>query len=158
MTSGVLSGGLAVWGGLTQDCTGGSYHVTGSYNGYLVANSGGNAGFNTYYNAASDAGLGCAIVGASNYSGLTLDVNVVAVPSNELIVGVHTADGNQAETTVALNAGQQTVKLTWAQIRKKSDCGPPTGSNITTIYYVFLWFSDSATHAVDATFSNIGFY
>jgi hypothetical protein len=158
MSSGVLSGGLACWSGIAQDCTGGNYHITGSYNGQGVPNAGGNAGFNTFYNVASDAGPGCSIVDASNYSGLTLDVNNVTIPDNTLIVGINNADGNKAETTLTLTAGQQTVHISWAQLKKSSNCGPPTGSNIATIYYVFKWFSDSNAHAVDATFSNIGFY
>ena len=163
MTNNTLSGGLAAWSGLTGTCTGGAFHVTGSYGGSQLAKAdgtfwGGNAGFNTFYNAPTATGVGCSIVDASQYQGLTLDVDATTVPSNKLIVGVNLADGNAAETTVTLTAGSQTVPIKWGQLTKKANCGPATGSDITGIYYVFLWFQDSAMHDVDATFSNVGFY
>lgn len=113
---------------------------------------------NTFYNAPSDAGVGCSIVNASTYQGLTLDIDAVTVPNNTLIVGVNLADGNSAETTLTLTAGKQTKNIPWGSLKKKVACGPAIGSNIDGIYYVFAWIDDDAQHAVDATFSNIGFY
>ncbi len=158
MTNNTLSGGLAVWGGLAQDCAGGAYHVTGSYAGYLVANTGGNAGFILFYNAPTDAGVGCSILNASNYKGITLDIDNVSIPNNQLIVGINTADGNKAEITVSLTAGKQSKQISWGQLKKAAACGPAPESQIASVYYVFPWMNDAVTHTVDATFTNVGFY
>jgi len=158
MSNNVLSGGLAAWSGLTADCTTGDMHVTGSYGGALVPNAGGNAGFNTFYNAPGDAGIGCSIVDASSFQGLTIDINNVTIPNNQLIVGVNLANGNAAETTLTLTAGKQSKQIPWTMLAKKALCGPAIGSNIAGIYYVFPWLNDADQHTVDATFSKIGFY
>lgn len=158
MSNNSLSGGLAIWGGLAQDCTGGAYHVTGSYAGFLVANTGGNAGFTLFYNVPTDAGIGCSILNASNYKGITLDIDNVTIPNNQLIIGMNTADGNKAEVTISLTAGKQSKQIAWGQFKKGSACGPAPETQIASIYYVFPWMNDTATHTVDATFTNVGFY
>jgi hypothetical protein len=159
MSDGTLSGGLSCWSGITGTCSGGSMHVTGTYPGYAVASTNGNAGCNTFFNVGGDAGPGCSILDASNHKGIQFDITVTNVPDNTLIVGVDLTNGNALETTVTtLVAGTQTVKLPWAQLPPKNNCGPRDGSIIKNVYLVFKWFNDAVDHAVDATFTNIGFY
>ena len=165
-SSGTISGGFGTWGGINPDCatTTGAMHVSGSYMGadYTDVDSGtkgaGIAGMNTYFNTPGDAGGGCSILNASSYTGFTFDIDVVAAPGNILIVGFNMADGNTAELTQVLPLGKTTQKFEFGSFSKKTFCGPPTASDITTIYLVFPWYSGIDKHDVDVTFTNIGFY
>jgi hypothetical protein len=162
--SGIISGGFGIWGGINADCaaTAGAMHVSGSYMGadYVDAGTKGSgiAGMNTYFNVPGDAGGGCSILNASSYSGFTFDADVTAAPGNLIIVGFNSADGNSAELNQVLPMGKSTQKFDFGVFSKKTFCGPPTGSNITTLYLVFPWYSGTDKHDVDVTFSNIGFY
>ncbi len=153
------SGSFACWSGVTAVCSGSDLRVTGIYPGYAVTNSSGNAGCNTQFNVPSDAGPGCAILNASAHKGITFDLTVATVPDDTLIVGVQLANGNQMETTLTnLTMGAHHVELSWPYLAPMNNCGPKDGSNITNLYLVFKWFADRGNYAVDATFSNLGFY
>ena len=162
--SGIISGGFGTWGGIQADCatTAGAMHVSGSYMGADYVDGGtkgsGIAGMNTYFNVPGDAGGGCSILDASSYSGFTLDIDVTAAPGNILIVGFNLADGNAAELNQVLPMGKSTQRFDFGVFTKKAFCGPPTASDIVTIYLVFPWYSGTAEHDVNVTFSNIGFY
>ena len=146
---------------LTMTCATNSMHITGSYLGNSTAapmdgNGGWGANLQTTY---PDAGPGCQMIDGTGLNGLTLDINVTTLPTgNHLDIGITLANGNSADYTAVLSAGPQTLKIPWACFKNKNLCGSIPGPGITNFYYSFDWFNDGATHAVDITLSNIGFY
>jgi hypothetical protein len=68
------------------------------------------------------------------------------------------ANGNSADYSATLTAGRQTVQIPWACFKNKNLCGSVPGPGITNLFYAFDWFNDAATHPVDITLSNVGFY
>ena len=99
------------------------------------------------------------MIDGTGQTGLTLDINVATLPTgNHLDIGISLANGNSADYTAVLTAGAQTVKIPWACFKNKNLCGSVPGPGITNFYYSFDWFNDGATHAVDITISNLGFY
>jgi hypothetical protein len=99
------------------------------------------------------------MINGTALTGLTLDINVTTLPTgNHLYVGINLANGNDASYTAVLTAGAQTVKIPWACFKNNKLCGSVPGPGITDFYITFDWFNDSATHAVDITISNLGFY
>jgi hypothetical protein len=147
---------------LTMACATNSMHIAGSYLGTsTAAQMDGNAGWGANLQVnSSDAGPGCQMIDGSGLTGLTLDVNVTTLPAgNHLYVGMTLANGNSADgPTLVLTPGPQTVKIPWACFKNKLLCGSIPGPGITNFYIDFDWFNDAATHAVDITLSNIGFY
>jgi hypothetical protein len=145
---------------LTMACATNLMHITGSYLGGTFNTMDGNAGWGANLQVnSSDAGLGCQMIDGTRLAGLTLDVNVTTIPAgNHLYVGINLANGNSAYYTAVLTAGAQTVRIPWACFKNEKACGSIPGPGITSFYYTFDWFSDAATHAVDITLSNIGFY
>jgi hypothetical protein len=146
---------------LTMTCATNSMHIAGSYLGYSVAPPmDGNAGWGANLQVnSSDAGLGCQMIDGTRLAGLTLDVNVTTIPAgNHLYIGINLANGNSAYYMAVLTAGAQTVRIPWACFKNEKACGSIPGPGITDFYYTFDWFNDAATHAVDITLSNIGFY
>jgi hypothetical protein len=112
---------------------------------------------------SSDAGPGCQMIDGSGLTGLTLDVNVTTLPAgNHLYVGMSLANGNSGDNSAAgtavLTPGAQTVKIPWGSFKNKLLCGSIPGPGIASFFLYFDWFNDGATHAVDVTISNFGFY
>ena len=146
---------------LTMACATNSMHIAGSYLGSSTAapmdgNAGWGANLQTTY---PDAGAGCQMIDGTGLTGLTLDINVTTLPTgNHLDIGITLANGNSADYTAVLTTGAQTVKIPWTCFKNKNLCGSVPGPGITNFYYSFDWFNDGATHAVDITLSNIGFY
>jgi hypothetical protein len=148
---------------LTMACATNSMHIAGTYLGTsAAAQMDGNAGFGANLQVnSSDAGPGCQMIDGSGLTGLTLDVNVTTLPAgNHLYVGMTLANGNSADgPTLVLTPGAQTVKIPWGSFKNKMLCGSIPGPGITNFYIDFDWFNDGpATHAVDVTISNFGFY
>jgi len=146
---------------LTMTCATNSMHIAGSYLGVsTAAPMDGNAGWGANLQVnSSDAGLGCQMIDGTRLAGLTLDVNVTTIPAgNHLYIGINLANGNSAYYMAVLTAGAQTVRIPWACFKNEKACGSIPGPGITDFYYTFDWFNDAATHAVDITLSNIGFY
>ena len=146
---------------LAMTCAANSMHITGSYLGSsTAAPMDGNAGWGANLQVnASDAGPGCQMIDGSRLTGLTLDVNVTTIPAgNHLYVGMSLANGNSADGTAVLTPGAQTVKIPWGSFKNKLLCGSIPGPGIASFYIAFDWFNDGATHAVDITISNFGFY
>ena len=139
---------------LTLACAAGAMHVSGSYSG----SGGGNAGFGTYLQTYSDAGMGCPKMDITSFTGVTIDINATTVPSNSIYFGLSLGDGNSAEKTITTVAGTQSLKIPFASMTNKNKCGSVTGPGVAGIYISFAWFNDAASHPVDVTFSNIGFY
>jgi hypothetical protein len=135
-------------------------HIAGSYTGSTGNTMDGNAGWGAHLQVnASDAGPGCQMIDAATLTGLTLDINVTTIPvGNHLYLGINLANGNNAEYTLVLAAGAQTVKIPWGSFINKKACGSVPGPGITDFYLTFDWFNDGASHAVDITISNLGFY
>jgi hypothetical protein len=135
-------------------------HIAGSYLGSAGNTNDGNGGWGAHLREdSSDAGPGCQMIDGSGLTGVTVDINVTTIPAgNHLYLGVNLANGNNAEYTVVLAAGPQTVKIPWGSFVNKKACGSVPGPGITDFYLTFDWFNDSATHAVDLTISNLGFY
>jgi hypothetical protein len=100
------------------------------------------------------------MISGAGLTGLTLSVNVTTLPAgNHMYVGVTLANGNSGTYTALLAAGAQTLKIPWACFKNDKTCGTIPGPGITNFYFAFDWFNDSgATHAVDVTISNLGFY
>jgi hypothetical protein len=146
---------------LTMACATNSMHIAGSYLGSSTAapmdgNAGWGGNLQTTY---PDAGPGCQMIDGSAQTGLTLDINVTTLPTgNHLDIGISLANGNSADYTAVLTTGPQTVKIPWACFKNKLLCGSVPGPGITSFFLSFDWFNDAATHAVDITLSNIGFY
>jgi len=146
---------------LTMACATNSMHIAGSYLGSSTAapmdgNAGWGANLQTTY---PDAGAGCQMIDGTGQTGLTLDINVTTLPTgNHLDIGISLANGNSADYSAVLTAGAQTVKIPWACFKNKLLCGSVPGPGITDFFFCFDWFNDAATHAVDITLSNIGFY
>jgi len=145
---------------LTMACATNSMHITGSYLGVTFNTMDGNAGWGANLQTTyPDAGLGCQMIDGTRLTGLTLDINVTTLPAgNHLGIGINLANGNSAYYAAVLTAGAQTVKIPWACFKNVYLCGSVPGPGITSFYYTFDWFNDAATHAVDITLSNIGFY
>jgi hypothetical protein len=146
---------------LTMACATNSMHIAGSYLGSsTAAPMDGNAGWGANLQTTNpDAGLGCQMIDGTRLTGLTLDINVATLPTgNHLDIGISLANGNSADYTAVLTTGPQTVKIPWACFKNKLLCGSVPGPGITSIFFNFDWFNDGATHAVDITLSNIGFY
>jgi len=146
---------------LTMACTTNSMHIAGSYLGSsTAAPMDGNAGFGANLQVnSSDAGPGCQMIDGSGLTGLALDIDVTTIPAgNHLYIGVTLANGNSADHTIVLAAGTNTVKIPWGGFTNKQKCGSIPGPGITDYYLSFDWFNDSATHDVDITISNFGFY
>ena len=146
---------------LTMTCATNSMHIAGLYLGYSVAPPmDGNAGWGANLQVnSSDAGPGCQMIDGSKLTGLTLDINVTTLPTgNYLDIGINLANGNSADYQAVLTAGAQTVRIPWACFKNEKACGSIPGPGITSFFYAFDWFNDAATHAVDITLSNIGFY
>jgi hypothetical protein len=120
----------------------------------------GNAGWGAHLQVnSSDAGAGCQMIDAGALTGLTLDINVTTIPAfNHLYLSINLANGNTADYTIVLAAGAQTVKIPWGSFKNDKACGSIPGPGITDFYIDFDWFNDGATHAVDITISNLGFY
>jgi hypothetical protein len=120
----------------------------------------GNAGWGANLQVnSSDAGPGCQMINGSGLTGLTLDVNVTTIPAgNHLYVGMSLANGNSADGTAVLTSGTQTVKIPWGSFKNKLLCGSIPGPGIASFYIAFDWFNDAASHDVDITISNFGFY
>jgi hypothetical protein len=106
----------------------------------------------------SDAGVGCPMMAISGFTGVTMDINATTVPSNSIYFGLSLGDGNAAEKTITTTAGTQSLKIPFGTLTKKNTCGSVTGPGVAGIYLAFSWFNDNASHALDVTFSNIGFY
>ena len=145
---------------LTMTCATNSMHIAGSYLGSTTKTMDGNAGWGAHLNTTyPDAGSGCQMIDGTGLTGLTLDINVTALPTgNHLYIGIDLANGNDASYTAVLALGAQTVKIPWACFKYDKLCGSVPGPGITDFYLTFDWFDDSATHAVDITISNLGFY
>jgi hypothetical protein len=94
----------------------------------------------------------------SGLTDLTVDINATTVPNNNIFVGLGLGDGNSAEKTITTVAGTQSFKFPFGSLTNKNKCGSVTGPGVAGIYFVFSLFSDGASHPVDVTFSNIGFY
>jgi hypothetical protein len=142
---------------LTLACSGAanSLHVTGTYSG----SGDGNAGFGTVLQVMSDAGVGCPKMDITGFTGVTLDINATTVPSNTLYFGLSLGDGNAASKTITTTPGTpQSLNIPFGTLTKANACGSVTGPGVDAIYILFAWFNDNASHAVDVTFSNIGFY
>jgi hypothetical protein len=145
---------------LAMACAPNSMHIAGSYLGASTATMDGNAGWGANLQTTyPDAGPGCQMIDGSAQTGLTLDINVTTLPTgNHLDIGISLANGNSADYTAVLTTGPQTVKIPWACFKNKLLCGSVPGPGITSFFLSFDWFNDAATHAVDITLSNIGFY
>ena len=129
-------------------------HISGSYSG----SGNGNAGFGTYLQVYADAGVGCPKMDISSFTGVAIDIDATTVPSNTIYFGLSLADGNSAEKTITTVAGTQSLKIPFSSMTKKNPCGTVTGPGVAGIYFSFAWFGDGASHALDVTFSNVGFY
>jgi hypothetical protein len=145
---------------LAMTCATNSMHIAGSYTGSSGKTMDGNAGWGANLQVnSSDAGPGCQMIDGSGLTGLTLDVNVTTLPTgNHLYVGMSLANGNSADGTALLTPGAQTVKIPWGSFKNKLLCGSIPGPGIASFYIAFDWFDDAASHAVDITISNFGFY
>ena len=146
---------------LTMACATNSMHVAGSYLGSSTAvPMDGNAGWGGHLQTTyPDAGPGCQMIDGTGQTGITLDINVTTLPTgNHLDIGISLANGNSADYSAVLTAGAQTVKIPWACFKNKLLCGSVPGPGIASFFFSFDWFNDGATHAVDITLSNIGFY
>jgi hypothetical protein len=145
---------------MTMTCATNSMHIAGSYSGSTTGTMDGNAGWGAHLQVnASDAGSGCQMIDAAALTGLTLDISATAIPTgNHLYIGINLANGNDASYTAVLTAGAQTLKIPWACFKNNKTCGSIPGPGITDFYITFDWFNDAATHAVDITISNLGFY
>ena len=145
---------------MTMACATGSMHIAGSYWGASTATMDGNAGWGGHLQTTyPDAGAGCQMIDGTGQTGLTLDINVTTLPTgNHLDIGISLANGNSADYSAVLTAGAQTVKIPWACFKNKLLCGSVPGPGIASFFFSFDWFNDGATHAVDITLSNIGFY
>jgi hypothetical protein len=149
---------------LTMACAANSMHITGSYLGSSTSTMDGNAGWGANLQVnSSDAGPGCQMIDGSKLNGITLDVNVTTLPAgNHLYVGISLANGNSADNSAAgtsvLATGAQTIKVPWGSFKSKLQCGSIPGPGISSFFFYFDWFNDAATHAVDVTISNFGFY
>ena len=142
---------------LTKTCSGGSLHVSGTYSGITTGN--GNAGLGTYQEVhGGDSGAGCPKMDIAGFTGVTIDINVTTVPNNYIYFGLSLADGNSADKDITPVAGPNTYKFPFASFTNKNKCGSLTEPGVTRFTIAFAWFSDNASHAVDVTFSNIGFY
>lgn len=142
---------------LALACSGASnsLHVTGTYSG----SGDGNAGFGTYLQVTSDAGVGCPKMDITGFTGVTLDINATTVPSNTLYFGLSLGDGNSASKTITTTPGTpQSLNIPFGTLTKANACGSVTGPGVDAFYISFSWFNDNASHAVNVTFSNIGFY
>ena len=131
-------------------------HVSGSYSGSSTGS--GNAGFGTFLWVYGDAGMGCPKMDISGFTGVTIDINATTVPNNNIFLGLNLGNGNYAEKPITTVAGTQSFKFPFGSFTKKNNCGSVTGPGVVRIDIVFSWFSDGASHPVDVTFSNIGFY
>jgi hypothetical protein len=145
---------------LTMACATNSMHIAGSYSGYNAGANDGNAGWGAHLREdASDAGSGCQMIGGTGLTGVTLDVNVATLPTgNHLDIGLSLANGNSADYYAVLTPGAQTLRVPWACFKNKLSCGSVPGPGITDYFLSFDWFNDNATHNVDITISNFGFY
>ena len=147
---------------LTMTCATNSIHITGSYLGSggletVDGNGGWGAFLDTTY---PDTGPGCEMIDGAGLAGLTLDANIATLPAgNHLDIGITLANGNTADYQAVLTAGTQTVRIPWACFKNDRLCGSIPGPGITSFYFAFDWFNDrGATHLVDITISNLGFY
>jgi hypothetical protein len=147
---------------LTMACTTNSMHITGSYLGSggpeaVDGNGGWGLNLQTTY---PDAGPGCQMISGAGLTGLTVDINAVTLPTgNHLYIGMYLANGNTASYYAVLAAGAQTLRIPWACLKNEKSCGSIPGPGIMNFNFSFDWFNDSgATHAVDVTISNLGFY
>ena len=112
----------------------------------------------TYQQAYADASSGCLKMDVSSFTGVTIDIDAVTVPSNFIVFGLNLGDGNAAEKTIPTGPGTQSLKIPFGGLTNKNACGTVTGPGVAQIYLSFAWFNDGASHPVDVTFSNIGFY
>ena len=148
---------------LTMACAPNSMHITGSYlgsGGPEIVEGNGGWGLNLWQTTYPDAGPGCQMISGAGLTGLTVDINVTTLPAgNHLYIGMILANGNSGTYTAVLAAGAQTLHIPWACIKNDKVCGTIPGPGITNFYFAFDWFNDSgASHAVDITISNLGFY
>ena len=139
---------------LTLACSGGSVHVSGSYSGSGM----GTAAFGIFLQRWSDAGVGCPKMDISGFTGVTIDIDAIAVPNNNIYFGLSLGDGNAAEGTITTVAGTGSIRLPFGSLTNKNKCGSVTGPGVAGIYIAFPWFNDGASHPVDVMFSHIGFY
>jgi len=146
---------------LTMACAPNSMHITGSYLGSggpetVDGNGGWGLNLQTTY---PDAGPGCQMISGAGLTGLTVDINVATLPTgNHLYIGLYLANGNTASYYAVLAAGAQTLRIPWACFKNEKTCGSIPGPGIMNFNFSFDWFNDSATHTVDVTISNLGFY
>ena len=147
---------------LKMTCATNSMHITGTYLGSGGAESvDGNGGWGMNLQTTyPDAGLGCQMISGAGLTGLTVDINVVTLPTgNHLYMGVYLANGNSASYYPVLAAGAQTLRIPWACFKNEKQCGSIPGPGIMNLNFSFDWFSDvGAPHTVDVTISNLGFY
>jgi hypothetical protein len=141
---------------LTKTCSGGSLHLSGSYSGLSTGN--GNAGLGTYQEVHGDAGAGCPMMNITGFTGVTIDINVTTVPNNYIYFGLSLANGNSADKDITTVPGLQSLKFPFASFANKNKCGSLTEPGVTRFTIAFAWFNDNASHPVDVTFSNLGFY
>lgn len=118
----------------------------------------GNAGFGTYLQVYAGAGVGCPKMDVSGFNGVTIDIGTAAVPNSHIYLSLGLGDGNVVENDIATVAGTYSFRLPFGSFTNKNQCGSVTGPGVAWIGIVFAWFDDSASHPVDVTFSNIGFY
>ncbi|MGB8296534.1 MAG: hypothetical protein WCG85_13995, partial [Polyangia bacterium] len=147
---------------LKMTCATNSMHITGTYlgsGGTEPVDGNGGWGANLQVNS-SDAGPGCQMIDGTGLTGVTLDVNAATLPTgNHFDIGVSLANGNSADYYAVLSPGAQTIKVPWACFKNKLLCGSVPGPGITSFFFSFDWFNDvGATHTVDITISNLGFY
>ena len=147
---------------LKMTCATNSMHITGTYLGSGGAESvDGNGGWGMNLQTTyPDAGLGCQMISGAGLTGLTVDINVATLPTgNHLYIGLYLANGNTASYYPVLAAGAQTLRIPWACFKNEKQCGSIPGPGIMNLNFSFDWFSDvGATHTVDVTISNLGFY
>ena len=146
---------------LTMTCATNSMHVAGSYVGSTGNTMDGNGGWGANLQTTyPDAGPGCQMISGAGLTGLTVDINVATLPTgNHLYIGLYLANGNTASYYPVLAAGAQTLRIPWACFKNEKQCGSIPGPGIMNLNFSFDWFSDvGATHTVDVTISNLGFY
>jgi hypothetical protein len=147
---------------LKMTCATNSMHITGSYLASGGAESvDGNGGWGLNLQTTyPDAGPGCQMISGAGLTGLTVDINVATLPTgNHLYIGMYLANGNTASYYPTLTAGVQTLRIPWACFKNEKLCGPVPGPGIMNLNFSFDWLNDSgATHPVDVTISNLGFY
>lgn len=144
---------------LSMACTGGSIQVTGSYKGASTTGIDGNGGFGLNLQTTyPDAGPGCQMISGTGLTGVTISITNSVIPSNQVIIGINLANGNAAEYTATLTTGLNQLQIPFGSFKRKANCGGIPDAGVVSMYFVFPWFGDAASHDVNATFGNVGFY